>query len=112
MNTSLEDRAVARRRAMAIADLLDSEAIAFRRVILGEPPCQYRVPIHAENSWVKALVSDTDFVREGEPRGRAAICVPSCGALKRGWRKVGATIILPKLSTELGFKIYTTERKK
>jgi hypothetical protein len=107
---SPEDRAVARRHAAEIARLLDSEAVSYRRITLGEPQCSYRVPFHAEDFWFKVLVSDTDFVFTGEHRRRESFTVPFCASLKQGWQNLAATTLLPRLSAELGISVYTSKR--
>lgn len=107
---SPEGRAVARRHAVEIARLLDSEAVSYRRVTLGEPRCSYRIPLHAEGFWFKVLVSDTDFVFTGEHRCRESFTVPFIASIKQGWQNLAATTILPRLSAELGISVYTSNR--
>lgn len=109
MSPSPEERAAARQHALAVAHLLDSEAISYRRITLGEPRCSFRVPFHAEDFWFKVLLSDTDFVFTGEHRRRDALSVPFCAALKHPWHNVMATTLLPRISEELGYSVYSTE---
>jgi len=104
---SPEERASARRHAVEIARLLNSEAVSYRRITIGQPKCSYRVPFHAEDFWFKVLVSDTDFVFTGEHRRREAFTVPFCAALKHPWRNMVATTHLPRVSDELGVAVYS-----
>jgi hypothetical protein len=105
-----EERAAARRHAVEIARLLDSGAVSYRRITIGEPQCSYRVPFHAEDFWFKVLLSDKDFVFTGEHRRRDAFTVPFCAALQQSWRNMGATTHLPRVSDELGVAVYAPER--
>jgi hypothetical protein len=106
---SPEERAAARGHAVEIARLLDSEAVSYRRITIGQPQCSYRVPFHANDFWFKVLVSDTDFVFTGEHRRREAFTVPFCAALKHPWRNMVATTHLPRVSDELGVAVYSPE---
>ncbi len=106
---SPEDRAIARQHAAEIARLLDSKAVSYRRVTIGEPRCFYRVPFHAEDFWFKVLVSDTDFVFTGEHSRQRSFIVPFCASFKKGWLNLGTITHLPKLSAELGVSVYTQE---
>ena len=107
---SPEERATARRHAVEIARLLDSEAVSYRRLTIGQPHCSYRVPFHIENFWFKVLVSDTDFILTGEHRRRGAFAVPFCAAVKHPWKNMVATTLLSRVSDELGVTVYAPER--
>ena len=101
-----EDRAVARQHAVDLANLLGSKTVSYRRAVIGEPLCYYRVPVHTEDFWFKVLVSDTDFVFTGEHRKRGALTVPFCFSVKQGWRNLGTTMPLKTISQELGLAIF------
>lgn len=107
---SPEERAASRRHAVELARLLNSNAVSYRRITIGQPQCPYRVPFHADDFWFKVLVSDSDFVFTGEHRRREAFTVPFCAALKHPWRTMVATTYLPRVSDELGVAVYSSER--
>lgn len=109
-SASPEKHATARRHAAEIARLLNSEAVSYRRITIGQPLCSYRVPFHAEDFWFKVLVADTDFVFTGEHHRRGAVAAPYCAALKHPWRNMIATTHLPRVSDELGVAVYSPER--
>jgi hypothetical protein len=106
---SPEDRVVARQHAVEVARLLNSEAVSYRRIVVEEPQCLYRVPFHADDFWFKILFSDTEFVFTGEHRRCGAYVVPFCAAIKRSWPNLVATKHLCSLSSELGIDVYTTD---
>src|SRR5690242_2160164 len=94
-----ESRAIARRNAVELAKLLNSKVLSYRRIVIGEPRCIYRVPFHNENFWFKVLMSETDFVFTGQHRRCGAFTVPFLAALKQPDRNVGAAVYLSTMST-------------
>ena len=98
---------MARQNAVDVAHLLGSKAVSYRRIVVGEPRCLYRIPFHAEDFWFKVLVSDTDFIFTGEHRRRESFTVPFCATIKDSWQNLGATTLLPALTAELGIPVYT-----
>jgi hypothetical protein len=101
------DRVIARGHSVVLAGLLNSKAISYRRRILGEPVCLYRIPFHTEEFWFKVLISDTDYIFSGEHRKGDAFSAPFCAAIKHGWRNLQVTERLTTLSAKLGFSVYT-----
>jgi hypothetical protein len=62
------DRKMAKELATEIARLLGSERKTNQRIIIGEPFCPYKIPMHTADFWCSLFVSDVSYVFSGNHR--------------------------------------------
>lgn len=62
------DRKMAKALATEIARLLSSERKTNQRIVIGEPFCPYKVPMHTADFWCSLFISDVSYVFSGNHR--------------------------------------------
>ena len=100
------DRKFVRSHAKEVAALLGSKVVSHRRVILDLPECPYKVPFHTDDFWFTLLLSDCDYLFNGQHKRGLGHDARFCVSLKSPYRSMFARTHYSQLSSLLGTPVY------
>jgi hypothetical protein len=102
---------LAKESADQIAKQLGSKPRSHSQVILGEPFCPYKIPVHLEDFWCTVFVSDTSYIltaNHRRPNKTAWDVVDYHVQLKTAKSdKIFKAILLPTTSKAIGIEVFT-----
>jgi len=103
---------LARSNAALIAKALGSRVLANRQVVVGEPACPFRVPLHQESFWITAKIGASHYVIRANPKRGCAEFVTFGISVRSPWQAMGASLLLRSLSAEFGHELYGADSRR
>ena len=100
------DHKRSRKIAHEVAALLGSKTVSNERIIIGEPYCPFKIPIHTKLFYCFVFISDTSWGFTANRRPKTAFVADFFVSLKAPAPHMGARVLVAGVSKRIGTGVF------